>query len=82
MIQNDFNGVQVVENPNSVVQNLVDKHLLMKSSFNLIMYLTGWSENELWLYIDMIFRKKYPNECDSDKTYYCWGFINDKQNTK
>ena len=52
---------------------LADKLLSEKSSFEKISKVTGWTIDEIWLYIDMIYRKKYPEQYESDRIYYCLG---------
>ena len=77
-IKDEAVNVNIVENPKSVVQNLVDKLLIKKTRFDVIMTFTGWTSDELWLYIDMIFRNRYPDIYSSDKRYYCQGIMNDR----
>lgn len=55
------------------VKILADKLLKEKSPFKKISYLTGWTTEEIWLYIDMEYRRKNPEQCEDHKEYFCWG---------
>ena len=59
---------------------LADELLNKKSSFEEITKATGWTTHEIWIYIDMVYRRKYPQQCEENKEYYCWGKT--KQKTK
>ena len=59
--------------PGSVICKIVDEMLLKKVPFKYIVYITGWSENELWDYIDMHFRIKNREFSKENKHYFVWG---------
>lgn len=65
----------------SIVRDKVDKMLLAGASFDKIMSLTGWTEGELWIYIDMFFRIAHPEFCKNNKHYCVWG-LNEKEQVK
>lgn len=52
---------------------IADVLLREKSSFEKISKLTGWTTEEIWLYITLEYRKKYPRQYEADQAYYCWG---------
>jgi len=73
------NGVLYQKNIKAV---LADELLNEKSSFDKITQATGWTTHEIWLYIDMIYRRKYPKKCEENKDYFCWGTTKQKTKTK
>ncbi len=46
-----------------------------QAPFEKITEITGWSEHEIWLYIDMVYRKENPQAYtdENNKSYFCWG---------
>ena len=57
----------------NIKTTIADELLKKNSSFEEISKKTGWSEHEIWLYIDMVYRKKYPEQCRDNMQYYYWG---------
>lgn len=60
---------------------IADELINEKSSFEKISKATGWTTHEIWLYIDMVYRRKYPKKCEENKEYFCWGQTNQKTKT-
>ena len=53
----------------------VDKLIKAGASFEIIKQVTGWTDEELWNYIDMVYRKENKEEVqdENNKSYFCWG---------
>lgn len=58
---------------------LVDELLKGNSPFEVITRVTGWTPEEIWIYIDMVYRKKHPEafQDENNKSYFCWGETDD-----
>lgn len=54
-------------------KTIADELLNKKSPFAKIFELTGWSTEEIWMYIDTEYRKKHPDCYKENKKYFCWG---------
>lgn len=62
----------------SIIKLQVDEMLSRKASFKEIMQVTGWSEEEIWMYMDMVFRTNNPEFGKSNRHYCVWGISDDK----
>ena len=56
----------------------VDKMLFNKASFEDIMQVTGWTMDEIWIYMDMCFRLNNPEFSECNKHYCIWGMEEDE----
>ena len=67
---------------NGILIKQVEKMLSSKTPFEQIMSITGWSEDEIWMYMDVIFRVKHPEFVKNNKHYCVWGIDEEKVNVK
>ena len=67
---------------NGIVSVQVEKMLSEKTPFEKIMTMTGWSEEEIWLFMDTYFRVRHPEFSKNNKHYCVWGIDDEKSKVK
>ncbi len=57
------------------IKAIVNMLISEQTPFEKITEITGWSEHEIWLYIDMVYRKENPQAYTDQNNipYLCWG---------
>lgn len=65
-----------------IVTKLVDRMLLEKASFDKIECASGWSKDEIWMYIDTYFRVQHPEFYINNRHYFVWGIDDEEEIVK
>lgn len=62
----------------SIVQSKVDELLSKKTPFSEITRITGWTVEEIWLYMDMVYRINNEEFARGNRHYCVWGMDDEK----
>lgn len=57
----------------NIKKTIADELLKNRSPFAKISELTGWSTEEIFMYIDMIYRREHTQDYKENIKYFCWG---------